>query len=77
MAFPRTTKKRIQLGIIVSAKTKKMIERRARATGRTQAVVSEQLIERGLLLDGTLALMMLKLDAIAGAVQAREREAAA
>ena len=71
----RTTK-RTQLGIIVSVRTKKTVERLAKASGRSQAQVSEQLIEKGLAYDGVLAGMMRKLDAIAAAVQAEPERAA-
>jgi hypothetical protein len=62
----RRTRKRAQLGIIVSTNTKKTIERLARESGRSQAVVSEELIEKGLAYDGAIAAMMAKLDAIVG-----------
>jgi phosphohistidine phosphatase SixA len=69
----RHTRKRVQLGIIVSTRTKKTVERLAKASGRSQAQVSEELIEKGLAYDGAIAAMMRKLEEIAAAIQAPER----
>jgi hypothetical protein len=67
--------KRTQLGIVVSTRTKKTVERLAKASGRSQAQVSEELIEKGLVYDDLLAGMAKKLDAIAAAVVKAERAA--
>jgi hypothetical protein len=75
MGAPRHSSKRTQLGIVVSVSTKKTVERLAKASGRSQAQVSEELIEKGLAYDGAIATMMRKLDAIAAAVQAEPERA--
>jgi hypothetical protein len=46
-----TKRKRIQLGLIVSAKTKNFIDKEAKASGRSQSQVAESLIERALQYD--------------------------
>ena len=50
-------RKRIQLGLIVSAETKATIDKLAAESERTQSQVAEMLIERALHYDKTLAAM--------------------
>ena len=49
------TKKRVQIGVIVRAEIKRRINNAAKQSGRTVSQETEMLIERGLLVDKTLA----------------------
>jgi hypothetical protein len=53
--MPARQKKRVQLGIIVSRETKNTIAEMARVSGRSQGQISEDLIEKGLKFEPTLA----------------------
>jgi hypothetical protein len=53
--MPSRQMKRVQLGIIVSRETKKMIEGLARDSGRSQGQICEELIKKGLDYDSVLA----------------------
>jgi predicted DNA-binding protein len=61
---PSRHKKRVQLGIIVSRETKKTVADLARDSGRSQGQVCEELIEKGLAYDSTLAEIRNELEAI-------------
>jgi hypothetical protein len=56
--------KRLQLGIIVSRKTKETIEKLARDTGQSQGQVCEVLIEKAIYLDSLVAAMGRTMEAI-------------
>jgi hypothetical protein len=67
--MPKGTKsarkrQRIQLGLIVSAETKRTIEAEAARSGLTQSQVAERLIEKALIYDRTLAAMNSTMDEI-------------
>lgn len=62
--MPTRQKKRVQLGIIVSRETKKTVADLARDSGRSQGQVCEELIEKGLAYDSTLAGIRNELEAI-------------
>ena len=57
-------RKRIQLGLIVSADTKATIDKLADDSGRTQSQVAEWLIERALHYDNVIAAMNATFDEI-------------
>lgn len=57
-------RRRIQLGLIVSAETKALIEEEAQRSGRTQSQVAEMLIEKSLTYERTIAAMNATLDAL-------------
>jgi hypothetical protein len=57
-------RKRIQLGLIVTAETKATIDKLAEDSGRSQSQVAEMLIERALQYDRMLAAMNTTIDEI-------------
>jgi|KBSMisStaDraftv2_1062788.scaffolds.fasta_scaffold1621431_1 hypothetical protein len=63
-AKPAQERKRIQLGLIVSAKIKALIDEEAKNSGRTQSQVAEWLIERALQYDTMLSAMNTTVDQI-------------
>jgi hypothetical protein len=63
-AAPPAARRRIQLGLIVSAETKATIEAEANRSGLTQSQIAERLIERALTYDRTVAAMNATLDEI-------------
>jgi hypothetical protein len=64
-AVPTTAeRRRIQVGLIISAETKATIEAEAARSGQTQSQVAERLIERGLDHDRTIKAMGATLDDI-------------
>jgi hypothetical protein len=63
-AVPPAKRRRIQVGLIVSAETKALIEQEAQRSGLTQSQVAERLIERALTYDGMLKGMNATLDDI-------------
>jgi hypothetical protein len=63
-AKPGHNRKRIQLGLIVTAETKAVIDEEAQRSGRTQSQVAEILIERALQYDKMLTAMNTTFDEI-------------
>jgi hypothetical protein len=63
-AVPPAERRRIQVGLIISAETKALIERESQRSGLTQSQVAERLIERALTYDGMFKAMNATLDEI-------------